>query len=37
MRSREQLEIALEAVKKRNGPFLIKLRLDSVDVPCEHI
>ena len=33
VRSRDQLETALEAVKTRNGPFLIELRLDPIDVP----
>lgn len=31
--SKEQLESALEALKVRNGPFLIELRLDPLDVP----
>ena len=33
VRSRDQLETALEVVKTRNGPFLIELRLDPIDVP----
>ena len=33
VRSREQLEAAIEAMAKRSGPFLMDLRLDPVDVP----
>jgi acetolactate synthase-1/2/3 large subunit len=33
VRSKEQLEEALEALKNRKGPFLIELRLDPLDVP----
>lgn len=33
VRSSAQLETALEAMKTRNGPFLIELRLDPADVP----
>jgi thiamine pyrophosphate-dependent acetolactate synthase large subunit-like protein len=33
VRSKEQLEEALVAVKNRKGPFLIELRLDPNDVP----
>ena len=33
VRSKEQLEEALEAVKERQGPYLIELRLDPLDVP----
>lgn len=31
--SEDELETALDALKKRNGPFLIELRLDPRDVP----
>jgi thiamine pyrophosphate-dependent acetolactate synthase large subunit-like protein len=33
VRSKEQLEEALEALNNRKGPFLIELRLDPLDVP----
>ncbi|SFS58154.1 Acetolactate synthase large subunit [Sulfitobacter marinus] len=33
VRSKEQLETAIQAIKSRNGPFLIELRLDPSDVP----
>lgn len=33
VRSDEQLETALKALKDRKGPFLIELRLDPADVP----
>ena len=33
VRSDEQLEEALEALKNRKGPYLIELRLDPLDVP----
>lgn len=33
VRSDEQLQTALEALKNRTGPFLIDLRLDPADVP----
>ncbi len=33
VRSKEQLEEALEALKDRQGPYLIELRLDPLDVP----
>lgn len=33
VRSKEQLENALEALKHRKGPYLIELRLDPHDVP----
>jgi thiamine pyrophosphate-dependent acetolactate synthase large subunit-like protein len=33
VRSNEELESAIEALKVRNGPTLIELRLDPADVP----
>ena len=33
VRSKDQLEDALEALKNRRGPYLIELRLDPMDVP----
>jgi len=33
VRSKEELEKALEALKNRKGPYLIELRLDPLDVP----
>lgn len=33
VRSNDQLEKALEALEKRNGPILIDLRLDPTDIP----
>jgi acetolactate synthase-1/2/3 large subunit len=33
VRSKEQLEEALDALSNRKGPFLIELRLDPLDVP----
>lgn len=33
VRSKEQLEDALDALKNRRGPYLIELRLDPLDVP----
>jgi|GEM_PF-4055211 len=32
-RSKEQLEVTLEAVKDRKGPYLIELRLEPLHVP----
>jgi thiamine pyrophosphate-dependent acetolactate synthase large subunit-like protein len=37
VRSNDQLEIALQALKNRSGPFLIELRLDPADVPAMRI
>ena len=33
VRSKEQLEVALQCMKDRKGPYLIELRLDPLDVP----
>jgi thiamine pyrophosphate-dependent acetolactate synthase large subunit-like protein len=37
VRSNDQLEAALKALKNRKGPFLIELRLDPADVPAMRI